>query len=190
MICVCAAVVAPASANADVRAGAAVADASWHIGASAGQYASDGTFGVDPDNGTYDPTTHSIRRATSYGIQSRLEIRAIVVQGPAGNRFAIAKTDQYIPQDLLYRRAGQLLKTEGDCGIDPQHLTMTATHDHSSPMYSSTSWGVWAFQDVFDIRMYNYLSRQIFKAVEEACDHLVPVRVGAAVGQFDKTHRH
>jgi hypothetical protein len=189
-MCVCAALVAPAGAGADVKAGAAVADASWHIGASAGQYASDGTFGVDADNGTYDPTTHAIRRATSYGIQSRLQIRAIVVQGPAGNRFAIAKTDQYIPQDLLYRRAGQLLKTEGDCGIDAQHLTMTATHDHSSPMYSSTSWGVWAFQDVFDIRMYNYLSHQIFKAVEEACDHLVPVRVGAAVGQFDKTHRH
>jgi hypothetical protein len=190
MVCVCAALVAPAGAGAAVKAGAAVADASWHIGASAGQYASDGTFGVDPDNGTYDPTTHSIRRATSYGIQSRLEVRAIVVEGPAGNRFAIAKTDQYIPQDLLYRRAGQLLKNEGECGIDAQHLTMTATHDHSSPMYSSTSWGVWAFQDVFDIRFYNYLSRQIFNAVEDACDDLVPVRVGAAVGQFDKTHRH
>ena len=190
MVCACAALAAPAGAGAAVRAGAAVADASWHVGASAGQYASDGTFGVDPDDGTYDPTTHSIRRATSYGIQSRLQVRAIVVEGPAGNRFAIAKTDQYIPQDLLYRRAAQLLKTEGDCGIDAQHLTMTATHNHSSPMYSSTSWGVWAFQDVFDIRFYNYLSRQIFTAVEDACDELVPVRVGAAVGEFDKTHRH
>ncbi|MDX6583517.1 MAG: hypothetical protein QOI10_2701 [Solirubrobacterales bacterium] len=187
---VCGAVALPASAAATVRAGAAVADASWHVGASAGQYASDGTFGVDPDNGTYDPTTHSIRRANSYGIQSRLEVRALVIEGPSGNRIAIAKTDQYIPQDLLYRRAAQLLESEGDCGITAQTLTMTATHDHSSPMYSSTSWGVWAFQDVFDVRFYNYLSRQIFTAVERACDRLVPVRVGAAVGQFDKTHRH
>ena len=27
---------------------------------------------------------------------------------------------------------------------------MAATHNHSSPFYSSTAWGVWAFQDVFD----------------------------------------
>jgi hypothetical protein len=181
---------APASAHATVRAGAAAVDATWHVGASAGQYASDGTFGVDPDAGTYNPTTESIRRAPSYGVQSRLQVRAIVVEGANGQRFAIAKTDQYIPQDLLYRRAAQLLEEQGDCGITAQTLTMTATHDHSSPMYSSTSWGVWAFQDVFDIRMYDYLSHRIFAAVEKACDQLVPVRVGAAVGQFDKTHRH
>jgi hypothetical protein len=180
----------PASASATVRAGAAAVDATWHVGASAGQYASDGTFGVDPAEGTYNPTTESVRRAPSYGVQSRLEVRAIVVEGADGTRFAIAKTDQYVPQDLLYRRAAQLLETEGDCGITAQTLTMTATHDHSSPMYSSTSWGVWAFQDVFDVRMYDYLSHRIFAAVEKACDRLVPVRVGAAVGQFDKTHRH
>ncbi len=184
------ALLAPATANADVSAGAAAVDASWHVGASAGQYASDGTFGVDPADGTYNPTTESSRRAASYGIQSRLEVRAIVIEAGDGTRIAIAKTDQYIPQDLLYRRAAQLLETEGDCGITAETLTMTATHDHSSPMYSSTSWGVWAFQDVFDIRMYNYLAERIFEAVEKACDQLVPVRVGAAVGQFDKTHRH
>jgi hypothetical protein len=30
----------------------------------------------------------------------------------------------------------------------------------------------------------------MFEAVEAACDDLVPVRVGAAVTEFDKTHRH
>ena len=45
---------------------------------------------------------------------------------------------------------------------------MAATHNHSSPMYSSTSWGVWAFQDVFDIRFYEYMARQMADAVEEA----------------------
>ena len=95
----------PAAAGAEVRAGAAVVDASWHVGASAGQYASDGTFGVDPAAGTYDPTVHSYRRGASYGIQSRLEVRALVIEGPAGNRLAIAKTDQYIPQDLAARRS-------------------------------------------------------------------------------------
>jgi hypothetical protein len=185
-----AALIVPTAAGADVRAGAAVVDASWHVGASAGQYASDGTFGVDPAAGTYDPTVHSYRRGASYGIQSRLEVRAVVIEGPAGNRLAIAKTDQYIPQDLLYRRAAQLLESEGDCGITAETLTMTASHDHSSPMYSSSSWGVWAFQDVFDVRFYTYLADRIFTAVERACDELVPVRVGAAVGRFDKTHRH
>lgn len=190
MAAACVALLAPALATADVRAGAAVVDASWHVGASAGQYASDGTFGVDPAAGTYDPTVHSYRRGASYGIQSRLEVRALVIEGPAGNRLAIAKTDQYIPQDLLYRRAAQLLEGEGDCGITAETLTMTASHDHSSPMYSSSSWGVWAFQDVFDVRFYTYLADRIFAAVERACDELVPVRVGAAVGRFDKTHRH
>ena len=84
-----------------------------------------------------------------------------MVEGPDGSRLAIVKTDQYIPQDLLYRRAAQLLEAEGDCGITRETLTMAATHNHSSPMYSSTSWGVWAFQDVFDIRFYNYLARRI-----------------------------
>ena len=36
---------APAAASAgELKAGAAVLDASWHVGASAGQYASDGSF--------------------------------------------------------------------------------------------------------------------------------------------------
>jgi len=179
----------PAAAQAEVRAGAAAVDASWHVGASAGQYASDGTFGVDPADGTYDPTVHSYRRKASYGIQSRLEARAIVVEGPDGHRVAIVKNDLYIPQDLLWRRTALLLE-EGDCGIGRETLTMVSTHNHSSPLYSSTAFGVWTFQDVFDVRFYEYMARRMAAAVEEACDGLVPVRVGAAVGEFDKTHRH
>ncbi len=183
------AALAPALAHADVRAGAAAVDASWHIGASAGQYASDGSF-VDPADGTYDPTVDSYRRKASYGIQARLSARAIVVEGSNGERHAIVKNDQYIPQDLLYRRTAQLLEDRGDCGITRENLTMVSTHDHSSPMYSSTSAGVWTFQDVFDVRFYNYLAGRMAEAVEEACNNLVPARVGAATGQFDKTHRH
>jgi hypothetical protein len=183
------AVLSPAVAHGQVRAGAAVVDASWHVGASAGQYASDGSF-VDPADGTYDPTVHSYRRKASYGIQARLEARAIVVEGPSGNRLAIVKNDLYIPQDLLWRRTAQILETKGDCGIGHETLTMVSTHDHSSPLYSSTSFGVWTFQDVFDVRYYEYMAERMAAAVEKACDGLVPVRVGAAVGTFDKTHRH
>jgi hypothetical protein len=177
----------PAAAHAgQVKAGVAVVDASWHVGASAGQYASDGswigTHGVDPG-------MHATRRNSSYGIQSRLQARALVVQGPDGKRYAMVKNDNYIPQDLLYRRVAHILEA-GDTGITRDTLTMTVTHDHSSPYYTSPSWGVWAFQDVFDIRMYDYLAKRMAKAVEEAVADLRPVRVGAGVVKYDKTVRH
>jgi hypothetical protein len=181
---------APASASAGVlKAGVGKVDASWHVGASAGQYASDGSS-VSPDDGTYDPTVHAYRRANSYGIQSRLDVRAIVVQGPDGKRFALVKNDFYIPQDLIWRRTAQLLEAKPDLGIGHTNLTMAITHDHSSPFYASTAWGVWTFQDVFDFRFYNYYAEKMAEAVEKAATHLVPVRVGASVRQFDRTHRH
>ena len=176
----------PSASWAGVRAGAASVDATWHVGASAGQYASDGT---PVDVHGVDPTTHSTRRASSYGVQSRLEARAIVIEGPDGSRVAVVKNDLYIPQDLLYRRTAQLLEA-GDSGITRANLTMAVTHDHSSPYYSSTAWGAWAFQDVFDVRFYDYYAHRMAEAVEKAAANLVPVRVGASVVQFDKTHRH
>jgi hypothetical protein len=178
----------PAAAAGDIRAGVGVVDASWHVGASAGQYASDGTF-VSPEEGNYDPTVHSYRRAASYGIQSRMQARALVIDS-GGGRLAIVKNDQYIPQDLLWRRTAQILEQDGTSGIGRQNLTMAVTHDHSSPMYSSSSWGVWAFQDVFDIRYYEYYAQRMAAAVEQAAANLKPVRVGASVSSFDKTHRH
>jgi Neutral/alkaline non-lysosomal ceramidase, N-terminal len=171
---------------AQLKAGAATVDASWHVGASAGQYASDGSF--IGDHGV-DPTTHSVRRAASYGIQSRLNARALVVEGGGGGRIALVKNDLYIPQDLLYRRTAELLEA-GDSGITRHNLTMAVTHDHSSPMYSSTSWGVWAFQDVYDVRFFDYYAKRMAQAVEQAAANLKPVRVGASVSHFDKTHRH
>ena len=60
--------VVPGSAEAAVKAGVAVVDASWHVGASAGQYASDGT--LVGEHGV-DPNTHSIRAHTSLRRASR-----------------------------------------------------------------------------------------------------------------------
>jgi hypothetical protein len=184
-----AAAAAPRGADAaagGLQAGVAVVDASWHVGASAGQYASDGTFAGDHG---LDPTVHSVRRAASYGIQSRLTVRALVIQGPDGRRVAIVKNDLYIPQDLLYRRTALLLE-QGDSGIGRENLTMAVTHNHSSPYYSSPSWGTWVFQDVFDVRFYEYMARRQAAAVEKAAAEMVPVRVGATVARFDKTARH
>ena len=179
--------VLPGSAVAgELKAGVGEVDASWHVGASSGQYASDGTFA---GNHGFDPGVHSFRRSPSYGVQSRLKLRAIVVEGPTGERVAIVKNDLYIPQDLLYRRTAQLLEA-GDSGITRDTLTMAVTHNHSSPYYSSPSWGVWVFQDIFDVRFYNYYAERMAAAVEEAAANLVPVRVGGAVRQLADIHRN
>jgi hypothetical protein len=178
--------VAPATAPAALRAGVASVDGSWHVGASAGQYASDG--GPVSHHGV-DPHTHSTRRQSSYGMQSRLAIRALVVEGSDGRRVAVVKNDLYIPQDLLYRRTAQLLEA-GRSGIRRENLVMAVTHNHSSPYYSSTSPGVWTFQDVYDVRFFDYYAKRMAAAVEKAAASLKPVRVGASVTKFDKTHRH
>jgi hypothetical protein len=182
---------ASAAGTGKIRAGASAIGASWHVGASAGQYASDGSFVSVHERGPEgDPAFHSTRRASSYGIQSRLSVRALVVEGPDGARHAIVKNDLYIPQDLIWRRTAHLLEAQPELGINRENLTMAVTHNHSSPMYSSTAWGVWAFQDVYDVRFFEYYAHFMARAVREAVGRLKPARVGASVSQFDKTHRH
>lgn len=182
-------------ADAATRAGVAVVDATWHVGAAAGQYAGDPLVDEqDPlavlfGSHGWDPFYHHLRRDPAYGIQSRLTIRALVVEGPDGTRIALVKNDLYIPQDILWRRAAQILEG-GSSGIDRGHFTMMASHNHNSPFYSSTSWGPWLFQDSFDARFFEYYAQKMAAAVESAAASLVPVRVGAAFSHFDKTHRH
>ena len=52
-------------------------------------------------------------------------------------------------------------------GITRANLTIAVTHDHSSPYYSSTSWGAWAFQDVYDVRFFDYYAKRMAEAVEQ-----------------------
>src|SRR3712207_2009875 len=75
-------------------------------------------------------------------------------------------------------------------GIGRRNLTMAVTHSHSSPYYTSTAWGAWAFQDVFDIRAYDYYARAMADAVRTASGSMRDVRVGASATYFDKTHRN
>src|SRR5829696_1801512 len=170
------------SARADGRleAGVATVDTTYHVGSSAGQYAPtrDGGYG------DYDPHVQQGKNQASYGIQSRLSARAIVVREAGGAKHAILKTDLYIPQDLLWRRVAHLLE-QGDSGIGRQNLTMSVSHNHSSPYYSSTAWGAWAFQDVFDIRFYETIARRFAGAVEQAEAKTVPVRISARTGTLD-----
>src|SRR5204862_3673869 len=139
----CTASPAGAAPAGQVKAGVAKVDASWHVGASAGQYASEDT--PVGDHGV-NPSLEDTRRAPSYGVQSRLDTRAIVIQGADGKRIALVKNDLYIPQDFLWRRTAQLLQAydqahpDKPTGIGQANLTMLVSHDHSSPYYSSFDW--------------------------------------------------
>lgn len=184
---------APAS---EVRAGIGVVDATWNVGASAGQYASgrNGFEDGEPrptgvvDEG-FDPNVHSVKRTPSYGVQSRLSVRALVVQGAGGPPVALLKSDNYLAQDMLVRRAGQLLAEAGSA-VTPDNILHSATHNHSSPYYTTAAWGVWLFQDVVDLRMFEYQARAVAEAILEAEANLVPARMSATTIPFGLNYRN
>src|SRR5436305_11458460 len=178
------ALASPVAAHADgqVRAGAAVVDGTYRVGNSAGQYAST----RDQGYGDVDPHAQQVKNQASYGVQSRESVRALVVRGSDGKYIAMVSDDHYIPQDALWRRTAQLLAADPDLhgAITEKNLTMTITHNHSSPSYSSVDWGVWTFQDVFDFRFFDYYARQNAAAVKQAFQHLHDVRVSATGSHF------
>ena len=95
-----------------LEAGAAVVDATWHVGASAGQYASDGTRSATTARSTRPAAVDAPRRLVRHPVAPRgARARG---RGPGRQQVAIVKNDLYIPQDLLYRRTAQILEA-GDC---------------------------------------------------------------------------
>lgn len=168
-----------------IRAGVGIADATWNVGAAAGQY-SDGNTSLAEnlaEGGEVDPHAHSRIKEKSYGTHSRLSVRAIVVEGLDGRRVALLKSDNYLAQDLLLRRAGQLLADAGS-GVRYDDILHTASHNHSSPYYTTTSPGVFIFQDVVDQRMFEYQARAIRDAIVEAEARLRPARMAATTVPF------
>src|SRR5881275_448402 len=111
----------PAVAQADgqVRAGTAVVDGTYHVGNSAGQYAST----RDQGYGDVDPHAEQVKNQASYGVQSRESVRAIVVRGGDGKLVAMVSDDHYIPQDALWRRTAQLLSADTHGLINEKNLT-------------------------------------------------------------------
>src|SRR5437764_837640 len=178
--------VADAASPDRVQAGAAVVDGTYHVGNSAGQYAStrDGGYG------DVDPHAEQVKNQASYGVQSRESVRAVVVRGIDGKYVALVSDDHYIPQDALWRRTAQLLDADTGGLIGERNLTLTVTHNHSSPSYSSFDWGVWTFQDVFDFRFFDYYARQNARAVERALANMHNVRVSATVSHFDSFQKN
>jgi hypothetical protein len=152
-----------------IKAGVGIADATWNVGAAAGQYATENTSLAEnvAGDGEVDPYQFSHIKEKSYGVESRLSVRAIVVEGLDGHRVALLKSDNYLAQDLLLRRAGQLLAAAGS-KVAYDDILHTAAHNHSSPYYTTTSPGVFVFQDVMDQRMFEYEARAIRDAILRA----------------------
>src|SRR5947208_2232924 len=164
---------AAASTPGQVMAGVGVVDGTYHVGSSAGQYAStrDGGYG------DVDPHAQQVKNQASYGVQSRESVRALVIRGGDGKIVALVSDDHYIPQDALWRRTAQLASQMTGGALNASNITMAVTHNHSSPSYSSIDWGVWTFQDAFDFRFFAYYARQNARALAQAFHHLHDVRV-------------
>lgn len=162
----------------NILAGAGVVDMTPDVGYCAGQYCDTTNFFDGATGGDIDPfLTHTIKHS-SYGVQSRLTARAVVVQGNNGKRVALIKTDNYLAQDTLMRRVAQLLQEAGST-IKHEQIIHSATHNHSSAYSSTVSWGVWIFEDVFDPRFFEFQARKIADAILEAEGNLQPARMGA-----------
>ena len=162
-----------------VRAGYGEADATWHVGAGAGQYTakSPDQANLLTDDGV-DPHGHSTTQKDSYGVQSRLSYRSIVVEDAEGDQVAFVKSDSYLAQDYLTRRVGQILEEEGSA-VGYDEIFLMASHNHSSPYYTTPSWGVWLFQDAFDLRAFEYHARSMARSILNAEQTLAPARMGA-----------
>jgi hypothetical protein len=177
-------IVPAAHADEVLRAGVGVADATWHVGVGSGQYADKSPNALGLLTGDdVDPHSHSIAQSHSYGVQSRLTYRALVLEGSNGERVAFVKSDSYLAQDHLTRRVGQILELNGTSGIAFEDIILSASHNHSSPYYMSPSWGVWLFQDAFEIRIFEHHARQMAAAIEAAAASLVPVRMSGTTIQ-------
>src|SRR5687767_15120489 len=123
-----------APASAANKVGIAVKDATWHVGASAGQFTDD-TGPVTGDD-TVDPHLHTTKKRISDGVALRTSTRALLIEDSEGDRVAIVSTDLYLSQDFLTRRVGHLLEqhdllTKGPkTGITYENLATTASHNH------------------------------------------------------------
>ena len=186
------------SADGVAMAGVASVDTSWHLGASGGQFA-DTDAPIDPE--FVDPHAHAVRKEPTEEIGSRIVARALVVQGADGNRVAVVGNDLYLPNDLLNRRVAQLVQAHDEevaaglvegpvVGITDETLAMTVSHNHNSAFYSTPSWGTWIFQDVFDIRFFDYYAERMAQAVIDAAADMRPVRMGAATLPFNEIQAH
>jgi hypothetical protein len=75
-------------------------------------------------------------------------------------------------------------------GIDHDNLVVTSSHNHNTAYYSTPGWGTWIFQDVFDLRNFEYMAERMARAVIDASDDLRPVRVGGTTVAMNEISSH
>jgi hypothetical protein len=170
-----------------VRAGVAVVDMTPDVGYCSGQYCASAQSAelltlASPTEGAgtqgKDPFVTAKSKQKSYGVQSRLSARAIVVEGTNGKRVALLKSDNYLAQDALVRRVAQILQ-QGKSGIGYDQILYGVTHNHSAAYSSSAAAGVALFEDVYDLRFFENQARKLAQAIELAAAGMVPARMGA-----------
>lgn len=162
-----------------VLAGVGVADMTPDVGYGAGQYSSENAAIIEGvAGGDMDPYATGKKQTKSYGVMTRLTARAIVVQGSNGKRIALLKSDNYLAQDNLLRRVGQILAEHGS-GVGYDQILYHVTHAHSTPYNATLSAGVFAFQDAYDARFFEFQARRLAEAILEAEANLAPARMGA-----------
>jgi hypothetical protein len=181
------------------RAGVAQRDASWHLGASAGQFAGTGAAVARAQG--FDPCVHSVKKVGSDTFGTRIHTRALVVEDGDGHRVGVVANDLYLPNDFLHRRVVQLLR-EHDFAVGlgikdgpatrlaDGNLATTSSHSHTSPFYSTPGWGTWIFQDVIDLRFYEYMAQQMADAAIDAVAQLRPVRMGGITVHSNDVQAH
>jgi predicted acyl esterase len=154
-------------------AGVGVVDMTPDVGYGAGQY-------TDSEPAAYgvDPYVAAKKQKMSYGVMSRLTGRALVVEGANGKRIALLKSDNYLAQDNLIRRVAQILGEKGS-SIGYDQILYGVTHAHSTTYTSTPAAGVWAFQDAFDARQFEFQARKLASAILIAEADLRPARMGA-----------
>lgn len=173
---------ASVGAAADLLVGAGSVDTSWHIGAPAGQYADM----VEPDallTQEWDPNVQHVTKQSSYAMQTRLLAKALVLQSKGGQPIALVKQDAYLSQDYLSRRVADILKSDGS-KVTYDNIMISSTHDHSAPYYTTPSAGVWVFEDVMDLRQFEYQAQAIAESIEDAERSMRPAKMSATQIEF------
>ena len=136
-----------------LRAGAATADITPHLGVLL-----DGTIMQ------IGPAKH---------VHDELHARCLAVES-VGERLAIVVCDCTMICREVFDKAKRLVNEQ--TGLPTSRMLMSATHNHSSPR----AIGIW--QGELDRQYSDFLARRIADAVRVALNNLAPARIGLGVG--------
>lgn len=162
-----------------VRAGVAVEDITWHVGA--GQTG----FGerwrpYHAENQGVEANMYARLMKPSEGVHMRLRAKAMVIDDGT-KKIAIVSSDLLGTIQIFHYGVSELIKD--DPGISWDNLMMVGTHTESGPSNGSISPLITAYADVFDEEFFRYVVEKVALAIRRADAALEPVQF--AVGTID-----